>query len=73
VELFRNYLEERIQYLRNTEWEAIRELDTIKVGTMERYSKWELINELTHRRHELEDALNFLTKRPVDSPISSTP
>lgn len=64
------YLEERITYLFNTEITAIDALDKIAVGTLERSSQWDLIRELSNRRHELKDALKFF--RENAAPKSGT-
>lgn len=45
---------ERIEYLRKTELEAIAELDLLMAGSPERQLKWQFIRELAARRAELE-------------------
>ena len=56
----KEYLENRIAYLKKEEAQALLDLDELKAGTAERLGKWELIKYLTERRRELEDAKAFL-------------
>lgn len=67
----KEYLENRIKYLRKLEADELTKLDSTKRGTIERESCWTLIREVSNRRNELECALNAFTAQQA-KPNSDT-
>jgi len=50
-------ISERIEYLKQQELKALKDIDTMPAPSIERKLHWLLINELAARRNELEQLL----------------
>lgn len=50
----------RIKHLLETELEALRGIDSMAVGSLERKIQWDLIRDLASRRHELQETIKQL-------------
>lgn len=53
----KQYITERLEYLKKWEITALEEIDKIPVGTIERTAKWDELREIGFRKSELLMAL----------------
>lgn len=63
-------IETRIIEIHNLEEQALRELDGLEVGTIERTLKWDFILELGFRKSELKYVLTLLNDSSAKTCLS---
>jgi hypothetical protein len=64
----KQYLEERIAYLKNIEREKLNEIDNVPLGSL-RVTQWDLIKEIRARKNELQNAVRWLETEQLNKPV----